>query len=84
MDIVTRSTLIEKIKAILDQEHNLAQSALSFCLSYEAVSTVIPGNATIAQLENNLKSVNTSLSKDLVEKLETFYQNEVKPLHLPW
>jgi aryl-alcohol dehydrogenase-like predicted oxidoreductase len=84
MDIVTRSNLIEKIKTILDQEHNLAQSALSFCLAYEAVSTAIPGNATIAQLESNLESVNTPLSKDLVEKLETFYQNEVKPLHLPW
>lgn len=84
MDIITRSNLIEKVKNIIDQENNLAQSAISFCLAYDAVSTVIPGNTTIAQLKSNLESANKPISKELVKKLENFYQNEVKHLNLPW
>ena len=84
MDIITRSSLIEKVKTILDKENNLSQTAISFCLSYDAVSTVIPGNTTIAQLESNIESTNKSISKELVNELENFYQNEVKQLNLPW
>ena len=84
MDIITRSSLIEKVKTILDKENNLSQTAISFCLSYDTVSTVIPGNTTIAQLESNIESTNKSISKELVNQLENFYQNEVKQLNLPW
>jgi aryl-alcohol dehydrogenase-like predicted oxidoreductase len=84
MDIINRSDLIQKVKRIIDHENPLAQSALSFCLAYDAVSTVIPGNTSIAQLKSNLESVDQSMPKELVKKLEDFYQNEVKPLHLPW
>jgi aryl-alcohol dehydrogenase-like predicted oxidoreductase len=84
MDIVTRSNLIKEVKNIINQENNLAQSAISFCLAYDAVSTVIPGNTTIAQLKSNLESANKTISKELVEKLKKFYQNEVKHLNLPW
>ena len=84
MDIITRDNLIKKIRDIIDKEQNLAQTAISFCLAYDAVSTVIPGNTTIAQLESNVKSAQKKMSQDLVEKLEIFYQNEVKQLNLPW
>jgi len=84
MDIATRSNLVKKVKNIIDQENNLAQSAISFCLAYDAVSTVIPGNTTIAQLKSNLESADKTISKELIEKLENFYQNEVKHLNLPW
>ncbi len=83
-DIITRSNLIKKVKSIMDQENNLAQSAISFCLAHDAVSTVIPGNTTIAQLKSNLESAHKPISKELVKKLENFYQNEVKHLNLPW
>lgn len=84
MDIINRSHLIKKIKSILDHENRLAQSALSFCLAYDAVSTVIPGNTSVEQLKSNLESVDQPMPKELVKKLEDFYQNEVKPLQLPW
>ena len=45
---------------------------------------MIPGNTTIAQLKSNLESANKPISKELVKKLENFYQNEVKHLNLPW
>ena len=62
----------------------MLNAAISFCLDYEAVSTVIPGNASIAQLQKNIESTEKPISKELVQKLEEFYQNEVRELNLPW
>ena len=84
MDIKTRGNLIKKIKNIINMENNLAQTAISFCLAFDAVSTVIPGNTTITQLKSNVESANKPISRELVEKLENFYKNEVKHLNLPW
>ncbi|MFD1015057.1 aldo/keto reductase [Winogradskyella rapida] len=83
-DIETRAQLIEKIKTITGEDTHLAQKALSFCLSYDAVSTVIPGNSNCNQLKTNVESVNYPLSKNTIAELEQFYQTEVKPLNLPW
>lgn len=76
--------ILERVKDIMDGERNLAQAAISFCLAYDAVSTVIPGSSTIDQLKSNVESVKYPISKELVEQLEYFYQNEVKELGLPW
>ncbi len=83
-DIQTRAALVERIKTILHPADNLSQKAIAFCLAYDAVSTVIPGNLTIEQLTKNVASTNHPLTSEQVEKLEEFYQHEVKPLHLPW
>jgi aryl-alcohol dehydrogenase-like predicted oxidoreductase len=84
MDIITRANLIQKVKNIIPEEHNLAQTALSFCSAYDAVSTVIPGNTTAAQLKSNIDSINKPITKELIEKLEHFYREEVKQHKLPW
>ncbi len=83
-DIKTRAGLVEKIQEIIGREKNPAQTAIAFCLAYDAVSTVIPGNSTLAQLTSNLESIKKPISKDLVKQLEDFYQNEVKGLKIPW
>jgi aryl-alcohol dehydrogenase-like predicted oxidoreductase len=83
-DIQTRATLVHRIKEILDQEHELGQMALAFCLSYDAITTVIPGNSSLSQLENNVKASQISLSNALRAQLEKFYQEEVSHLNLPW
>ena len=83
-DIKTRAYLIDKVKEIVDAKDDLAQKAISFCLEYDAVSTVIPGNTTIDQLTSNVESINNPVSRKLVEKLEEFYLNEVKQFKLPW
>ena len=84
MDIKTRANLINKVRYIINEENDLAQTAISFCLAYNAVSTVIPGNTTIDQLKSNLESIKKPISRELVENLENFYQKEVKHLNLPW
>lgn len=85
-DLQTRAQLVEKVKSILnlDREYSLAQAAMAFCLSYDAVSTVIPGNSSLAQLESNIASTRVRLESEKIRKLEDFYQNEVKELKLPW
>ena len=83
-DIETRAELVEKVKNIIPDKQKITQTAIAFCLAYEAVTTVIPGSKNIAQLLGNLQSINNPVSKTLVKKLEEFYQKEVKPLNLPW
>ncbi|WP_019670135.1 aldo/keto reductase [Eudoraea adriatica] len=83
-DIETRAKLVTKIKPIIGTEENLAHIAIAFCLAYDAVSTVIPGNVNIEQLISNVKSTDISVSRNHIEKLEYFYQSEVKHLNLPW
>ena len=83
-DIQTRAHLVKRVIDIIGAKNNLAQKAISFCLAYDAVSTVIPGNVNINQLRSNLESVNNPIPKELVEKLEKFYHAEVKDLKLPW
>ena len=83
-DIQTRAQLVNSVKQIVHSKDDLAQKAISFCLAYDAVSTIIPGNLTIAQLTNNVESVNNPITKELVKKLEEFYLNEVKQFNLPW
>jgi aryl-alcohol dehydrogenase-like predicted oxidoreductase len=83
-DIQTRAHLVNRVKEIIQAKDNLAQKAISFCLTYKAVSTVIPGNVNIAQLTSNVESINNPISMENVKKLEDFYLNEVKKLNLPW
>ena len=83
-DIQTRAQLVKRVMDIIESKNNLAQKAISFCLAYDAVSTVIPGNVNVDQLKSNVESVNNPLPKEFIEKLEKFYHSEVKDLNLPW
>jgi aryl-alcohol dehydrogenase-like predicted oxidoreductase len=83
-DIETRASLVDRVKEIMSGEATLAQMAIAFCLAYDAVSTVIPGNVNVAQLTNNVQSTNIRLSKALIEQLEKFYESEIRNLNLPW
>lgn len=83
-DIQTRAQLVKRVMDIIESKNNLAQKAISFCLAYDAVSTVIPGNVNVDQLKSNVESVNNPLPKEIIEKLEKFYHSEVKDLNLPW
>ncbi len=83
-DIQTRANLVKKVKDILESENNLAQKAISFCLAYDAISTVIPGSVNVENLRGNIESADNPMSLELVKKLENFYHDEVKDLNLPW
>ncbi len=83
-DIETRAKLVNKVKSIFGKEENLSQNAIAFCLAYDAVSTVIPGNVNVEQLTSNVQSTDISISRSLIEQLEKLYQSEIEKLNLPW
>lgn len=83
-DIQTRASLVKKLRKIIGPDRNMVETSLAFCLSYDAVSTIIPGNVSVRQLEANLAAAETTLSEELVSKLEVFYEKEVRPLNIPW
>lgn len=83
-DIKKRAELVEMVKEIILPEKNISKIAIAFCLAFDAVSTVIPGNLSINQLINNISSSNYTISHDIIEKFITLYQNHIKYLDIPW
>ena len=79
-----RARLVERVKEIIPNPDQLAQSAIAFCSAFDAVATVIPGNKNIRQLEANVESTNLKLSAETLNRLTAFYREEVAPLGLPW
>ena len=80
----TRSILVEKVKKISNNNVSLMATALTFCSSFEAVSTVIPGAITSQQLLQNIAAMQPPMDNDSKRQLEDFYANEVEKLNLPW
>ncbi len=83
-DIRTRAKLVDRLKTILGDRLDLVSAALSFCLAYDTISTVIPGITDGDHLKKNLKSLSNPMPEDLLKDLEAFYQEEVKDLQIPW
>jgi len=83
-DIKVRAALVEQVRSKIGKERNLAQAAIAFCLAYPEVSTVIPGNTSLEQLESNVRSTRDPLPAAMVKELEAFYRQEVMDRNLPW
>ena len=83
-EIRTRAALVERVKNIVSDQPSLISVALSFCTSFDAVSTVIPGAISEEQLIANIDAMQHPLSAELRAALEGFYREEVRPLQLPW
>ena len=81
-DIATRARLVDRVKEIVGEE--LMPSALSFCTAFDAVSTVIPGAVSEAQLLANIQAIQQPMPEELRACLEGFYEDEVRALKLPW
>lgn len=83
-EIGTRAELVDRVQDIVGDRESLISTALSFCTSFDAVSTVIPGAISVDQLRMNLRALQDPLSQNLRAELEAFYESEVRPLQLPW
>ena len=59
-------------------------SALSFCTAFDAVSTVIPGAVSEAQLLANIQAIQEPMPVEKRAQLEAFFEDEVRALQLPW
>lgn len=83
-DIKTRAALVKRVSEIIGNDLSIMEAALLFCLSFEAVSTVIPGNVSLQQLRQNIDVLNKSIPENVVLELKNFYKEEVEPLRIPW
>ena len=83
-DIRTRACLVDRVKEIVGEDAPLMGAALSFCTAFDAVSTVIPGAVSEEQLRGNIASMQHGLDASTKAALEAFYEQEVRPLGLPW
>lgn len=65
---------------IAEGRGNMTRAALKWILEQDAISSVIPGFKTVKQVEDNLKALDAApFTKDELDKLAGFYQQEVHP-----
>lgn len=81
--IETRAFIVNEIKKIV-KDDNLVKYALSFILSFSAVTTVIPGVKNIAQLNSNLEATVFSLDIDIKKQLIDLYKDVIINKNIPW
>lgn len=82
-DIKTRANIIGKIKRIVNSE-TLVLAALRFILSFDAISSVIPGTKSVEQLTMNISSSDDELSPQIKKELELLYEEHIKNVSTPW
>lgn len=69
-----RASYVDEISWLVEDGSSLTSKALAFVLSYRAVSCVIPGIRTMAQLEQNAQASGTTLSHHELRRLEAFWE----------
>jgi len=83
-EIRQRAQLVDRVRDIVGEGPSLMSAALSFCTSFDAVSTVIPGAVSEAQLLANIGAMQHRLDDTTRAALEAFFEEQVRGLQLPW
>lgn len=85
-DIETRAAAIAELKKHLPDDMTLPQAALAYLLSYDEVSTVIPGIRSAEQLKANFSAVGQTLKTDTRKNIEEFWDTLTQNGNtlLPW
>jgi aryl-alcohol dehydrogenase-like predicted oxidoreductase len=81
--IENRADIISRIKNIVGED-DLVPTALSFLLSFPAVTTVIVGVKNQEQLYSNISAVKHRLNPEIKRKLIDLYQNYIVNIDTPW
>ncbi|MFO7177552.1 MAG: aldo/keto reductase [Pseudomonadota bacterium] len=78
--------LVEELRPLVPQGYTLAQLALAWILSHDAVTTVIPGGRRPEQVDENTSAVDfPPLSPEARKKITDLYEQRVRPLvHQRW
>ncbi len=61
-----------------------SQAALQFALSFDAVSTVIPGTTSVKHLDENAAAAGGRLTEDELARIAGLMDGEFKSLNLDW
>ncbi len=80
-----RRQLMEELKFLTEGKgRTWAQASLAFVLSYDEVSTVIPGTTSIEHLEEDVGAAGMRLTAEEMERLREMMQGEFVNLNLGW
>ena len=80
-----RQRLVEEIRFLSEGTgRTMAEAALQFVLSFEAVSVAIPGTTSVKHLEENAAAAGGRLSKDEMARLRSLQEGEFGDLNLGW
>ncbi|MBA2174809.1 aldo/keto reductase [Halobacillus locisalis] len=82
--IERRGKLVEQVSHIVGNDTSMVKVALQFILSYQGVSTVIPGAKDSQQLKQNITASEDMLSLKVKEQLEDLFIKEVEEFELGW
>ena len=69
-EINKRIERTNQLKFLETNERTLSQAALAYVLSFDQVSTCIPGTKNLEQLQQNVDSTNIKLSEDEITKIK--------------
>ncbi len=77
---------VEELKALVPKGSTPAQFALRWILMHDAVTTVIPGCKTLAQVDDNVAAVELRpLSASTLKRAKEIYTRHIKPqVHKRW
>ncbi|MFV2018675.1 aldo/keto reductase [Micromonospora sp. LOL_023] len=84
-DIALRASLVDEFRALLPDGVSLLSGALRFLLSYDAVSTVIPGSKSVAQLRSSIAAAaDGPLPAAAVTAIRAWYDSRLAARPLDW
>lgn len=83
-EIEQRGRLVGKVRQIIGDDTQMAQAALQFILSHEAVSTVIPGAKDRQQFNQNRSASEGRLSAEMLNELKEMWREDLEDAKLPW
>jgi aryl-alcohol dehydrogenase-like predicted oxidoreductase len=86
VDYETGLETVERLRPLVPPGATLAQFALKWILSFEAVTCVIPGARRPSQVEDNARAATLSpLSPETLASVQEIYDDCVRPLvHQRW
>lgn len=79
-----RAAFIEKLKSMIPASVSLAEIACAYVLAQPEIGTIIPGVKNRTQLQNNLAVADIVPDEELIQKIYTFWQAEIKGNPVPW
>ncbi|MFY1632115.1 aldo/keto reductase [Solwaraspora sp. WMMB335] len=84
-DVAVRAGLVDELRALLPEGVSLLSGALRFLLSDDAVSTVIPGTRSVAQLHSSVAAVaDGPLPTQTVAAIRAWYDERLAAQPLDW
>jgi aryl-alcohol dehydrogenase-like predicted oxidoreductase len=80
-----RLELVEKVRPVLEKNgRTLAQGALAWLLSFDAVSVVIPGITSLERVKENIGAGGMRLTEDEIRALDEMEGGLIRRLLLRW